>query len=560
MTCLIKLKEWIKKMSVKGMEILFNVIGGLGIFLFGMHHMSDGMQKLAGNKLKKVIGALTNNRIMAVGIGVFVTCLVQSSSVTTVMVVGFVNASLMTLKQALGVILGANIGTTITGWILVLKIGKYGLPIAGVGAIAYLFTKKATAKYRAMMVFGIGMVFLGLELMKNGFKPLRKMPEFVELFSKFQADSISGIILAACVGALMTAIVQSSSATLGITITLAVQGLITPETGVALVLGENVGTTITAFLASIGASVSARRAALAHTIVNVIGVTWVISIFPMYLDLLHNVLGTSPDPAKLLATAHTGFNITNAVLFIPFLGYLAKLLEKLIPEKEGEVEVDKLTHLDERMVETPAVAVEQVKEEIVNMSNDVKVMFLDFKDIIVKSQDKDSNEIKNIFEMEDRLDLVQKEISDLSSALLAHTDAPGDVMQRAKHSLEMADEYESISDYLMTLTKLHLKLKDNELELEELEKTDLLKLHSLVGQYFEFVSDIYLNGKTEEKLIEAGSLKTEISFKFKKIRDEHLDRFKTKEQEVFYSITYMDMLSYYRRISTHIFHVTESFA
>ena len=193
------------------LTILCNIIGGLGIFLYGMENMSSGMQKLAGKRLKKILAVLTTNRVVAVLMGLFVTMLVQSSSVSTVMTIGFVNASLLTLKQGLGVILGANIGTTITGWILVLNIGKYGLPIAGAAAISYVFLKGDRARTRALTVMGLGMIFLGLELMSNGLKPVRSMPEFIALFHMFNADTYFGVVKTACVGALITGIVQSSS-------------------------------------------------------------------------------------------------------------------------------------------------------------------------------------------------------------------------------------------------------------------------------------------------------------------------------------------------------------
>ena len=256
------------------LEILCKIVGGLGIFLYGMENMSGGMQKLAGKRLKKILAVLTTNRVIAVLMGLFVTMLVQSSSVSTVMTIGFVNASLLTLKQGLGVILGANIGTTITGWILVLNIGKYGLPIAGAAAIAYVFLKGDKARTRALTVMGLGMIFLGLELMSNGLKPVRSMPEFIRLFHMFNADTYFGVVKTACIGALITGIVQSSSATLGITITLALQGLIDYNTAVALVLGENVGTTVTAILATLNANANAKRAAYAHTIINITGVLW----------------------------------------------------------------------------------------------------------------------------------------------------------------------------------------------------------------------------------------------------------------------------------------------
>ncbi|MGL5797263.1 MAG: Na/Pi cotransporter family protein, partial [Cetobacterium sp.] len=295
------------------LDIFFKVLGGLGLFLYGMENMSKGMQKMAGERLKKILAMLTTNRLLAIVMGVFVTGLVQSSSVSTVMTIGFVNASLLSLKQALGVILGANIGTTITGWILVLKIGKYGLPMAGAAAISTMFFTSEKARTRAMAIMGLGLIFFGLELMSDGLKPLRALPEFVSLFHAFTADTYLGVLKAAAVGALLTAVVQSSSATLGITITLAVQGLIDYPTAVALVLGENVGTTITALLASLNATANAKRAAYAHTIINITGVLWATTIFRPYLKFLETILDPTNNLTAAIATAHTMFNIINVV-------------------------------------------------------------------------------------------------------------------------------------------------------------------------------------------------------------------------------------------------------
>ncbi len=272
------------------LEILFQVCGGLGIFLLGMKNMSEGMQAVAGERLRKMIGAITNNRLMASGVGTLVTCIIQSSSVTTVMVVGMVNASLMTLTQAIGVILGANIGTTITGWILVIKIGKYGLPLLGISAFFYLFAKKDSLRFFAMFLMGLGMVFFGLELMKNGFSPIKEMSSFESWFHRFQPDTFWGLWKCVMVGAILTAIIQSSSATLGITMALALTGTINFSTAAALILGENIGTTITVLIASIGVFTNSRRAAYAHVIFNVVGVCWITLLFTPYTTLITHLI------------------------------------------------------------------------------------------------------------------------------------------------------------------------------------------------------------------------------------------------------------------------------
>lgn len=535
------------------MEILLNVLGGLGLFLFGMHYMSDGMQNLAGDRLRKIISAITNNRIMAVLVGLLATVIVQSSSVTTVMVIGFVNAGLMTLVQALGVIIGANIGTTITGWVLVLKIGKYGLPMAGAGALTMLFSKSDKSKYRSMMVMGLGLVFFGLELMKDGFKPIRNMPQFLELFQKFNVDSFGTVLIVALIGALLTAVVQSSSATLGITITLATQELISYQTGVALVLGLNVGTTITAILASIGAKSNAKRAAVAHTTLNIVGILWILPLYWWYLDILKNFADPMVNITKYLAVAHTGFNLLNGIIFIPFVGIMAKALVKLIPETE-EV-TPRFTQLDFRMVETPTVALEQSRVEILKMGDQIKKMINNVRNVLNNDLDKNAVEVTEMFELEDNLDLVQKEISDLVTEVLTQ-DLSHELTLRAKNQLAYADEFESISDYFTVVTKLYLKLKNNEMTLDKAEREDLLKLHKQVEEYFEFVTTAIATGN-EDIVIEAVKRRGDVTFAFKTIREDHLNRLKEKKKDVFYSTTYIDMLTTYRRIKTHIYHVCE---
>ena len=262
-------------------KLTCEIVGGLGLFLLGMKNMSDGMQAVAGSSLRRMISSVTSNRILATIVGVVVTCVVQSSSITTVMVVGFVNSGLMQLTQAVGVIMGANIGTTITVWLLVLKIGKYGLPILGAAAFVNLFAKSDRWRYWAMALMGVGMVFFGLELMKDACSIIKEMPNFKDWFLQFQADSYVGVLQCALVGCVLTTLVQSSSATLAITVSLTTQGVISYETAAALVLGENIGTTITAILASLGATTNARRAAYFHVIFNLVGVFWITLIFPV---------------------------------------------------------------------------------------------------------------------------------------------------------------------------------------------------------------------------------------------------------------------------------------
>lgn len=537
------------------LEILMKVVGGLGLFLYGMDNMSSGMQKIAGKRLKKILTVLTTNRFLAIGVGLFVTMLVQSSSVSTVMAIGFVNASLLTLKQALGLILGANIGTTVTGWILVLNVGKYGLPIAGASAIFYMFSKNEKIKTKALTIMGLGLIFFGLELMSNGLKPIRSMPEFVRLFSLFTADSYFGAMKAALVGALITSVVQSSSATLGITITLATQGLIDYPTAVALVLGENVGTTITAFLASLSANSNAKRAAYAHSIVNIVGVCWAITIFPFYLKFLDFLVNPSENITLGIATAHTMFNVINVILFTPFIGPLEKLLCKLVKD-DGKGTI-KVTKLDKLMVKTPSVVIAQSTQEVINMNTEIKGMLN-----ILSGFFEDSNKnhlttekLNELQVIEERMDLYQKEITDINYMILT-ADISDEMKDDTRKNIEICDEYETISDYGVRIGKVLNRFEESEIKLTENEKTRLRKLNRDVVNLYELINVGYKN--KDKTIFAIANEKANIILKeFRKGRETHLENVSKIGISVTQSIGYMDILNYYRRLRDHIVNIIE---
>ena len=539
------------------LDIAFNVLGGLGIFLFGMDSMSSGMQKLAGQRLKKILALLTTNRVVAVLMGMLVTMLVQSSSVSTVMTIGFVNASLLTLKQALGVIFGANIGTTITGWILVLNIGKYGLPMVGAGAILYMFLKGEKAKTRALTFMGLGMIFLGLQLMSNGLKPVRSMPEFVRLFSLFSADTYFGVLKVAFIGALITAIVQSSSATLGITITLAVQGLIDYPTAVALVLGENVGTTITAFLATLNANANAKRAAYAHTIINTIGVIWVTAIFPYYLDFLSNFGNPETNITMSIATAHTMFNVSNVIIFTPFIGILADFLTKVI--KDDEKTSERITHIDELMLKTPSVVVGQTKTEVLNMGKNISEMFNTLKEIYQTNRSITEDEVKKMRKIEDDLDIYQKEITTANFIILNNKNITDNLKLDTKNNLEVCDEYETISDYLMRIINSLKRLQDNNIPLTEEEKNTLSTMNRDTEELFRNINTAYAT-KNKEMMLRSIEKANTITENYRVAKDKHLINAGCHETPIaLLTTSYMDTLNYYRRVRDHIYNIIEGF-
>ena len=539
------------------LDVLFKVVGGLGLFLYGMENMSSGMQKIAGDKLKKILAALTTNRIMAILMGIFVTGLAQSSSVSTVMTIGFINASLLTLQQGLGVILGANIGTTITGWLLALNIGKYGLPIVGFAAIAFMFVKGEKSRTRALTVMGFGFIFLGLELMSKGLSPLRTLPEFINLFHSFKADSFFGVVKVAMVGALLTGVVQSSAATLGITITLATQGLIDYPTAVALVLGENVGTTVTALLASLGASSNAKRAAYAHTLINIVGVMWATVIFRPYLSILAHFSDSTANMATAIATAHTMFNIINVILFIPFIGYLAKFLCTIVKDDDnGVIRVTKLSSL---MVTLPNVVIDQTRTEVLTMAANIKEIFFKLEEVYYNPSKLEAYN-EEIDAIEEKLDLYEKEVSDANFTIL-NKGLEASYVEETRGNLITCDEYETISDYLKRVSNSLMRLKKDDLELTQERKETLQKLNHMVFDFFDDINKAYKT-KDRDLFMLSISKYTAIKNLYKEARHGHFDKEAQNDETIPAKLStgYMDILNYYRRATDHVYNIIEHYA
>ena len=555
-------------------NMLFEILGGFGLFLLGMKFMSEGMQAVAGERLRRMIGAVTNNRFMACGVGAAVTCIIQSSSITTVMVVGMVNAGIMTLLQAIGVIAGANIGTTITGWVVTLSVDKYGLPLLGAAALFYLFTKRDRVRFTALFVMGLGMVFYGLQLMKIGFSPVKDLPGFVEWFHRFAPVDYIGVLKCCMVGAILTAVVQSSSATLAITMTLAYSGAIDYQTAAALVLGQNVGTTITAWLASLGTSANARRAAYAHILFNVFGVLWVTVVFHWYTDsvvwfvetfqhvegpdvaVYTDTVVTYPYIMGAIAVTHTGFNLINTLLFLPIIGYLARFLNWAVKERK-EPTVPRLTYLDVRLFDTPNIALEQSDAEVIKMGRAVIRMLHQLKEIF-PTGNVGPDKVEPLFQAENDLDIVQKEVVEFISHIMAGN-ITHDTMKTAREQLRMADEFESISDYIATIVKLRLKMKDTNQVFSPEAIEEILGLHELVSQYIVNVTDA-VESENAAFLSEAMIKGNAVTKFMKECRNRHLIRVGDGKATPLKSLIYTDMLSAYRRIKDHGFNIAEVLA
>jgi len=547
-------------------KIIYSVLGGLGIFFYGMKSMSEALQSVAGDVIKNVINTLTKNRVYALLIGIIVTTLVQSSSVTTVMVVGFVNAGLMQLTQAIGIIFGANIGTTITGWIISIKVGKYGLLLIGLGIFPMLFAKRNNWRQIGKVLFGIGMVFFGLDIMSSAFKPLRSMPEFLDAISYFSGQHYGAYIASIFVGCLLTIVIQSSSAMLGITMALATTGVIPFHTAAALVLGENIGTTITALLASVGGNVNAIRASRAHAVFNLLGVAVIFAVFPYYVELIDWIVPGNPADVNAngefthiavhIATGHTIFNVASALIFLPFLNTLASLVTRITPDR-GTKEQHHLVMLGDPKAVIPATALVQAKAETDKMKDIVDRMYRLVEEIYIGKLSSSDRKIKvaKIKDYEQITDNIQKEITVF---LIRVQEMPlnSDQSVFAQSLTRIADELESVADYLESLAtysernKLEDVLYNGALE-------DFTRFFGEVKTYFEDVTSQFVKDEVNDMSVisrRSGQLRTEAN----DIRDRHLKRVSNGEYPALSAITFSDMIVGLRKIRSHSENIAEA--
>ena len=388
-------------------SILMGLIGGLAIFLFGLDQMSDALKLIAGDGIKRALAKLTSNRFTAAFAGAFVTTIIQSSSVTTVLVVGFISAGLMSLSQSIGVIMGANIGTTITAQLVAFKVTQYSLVLVAVGFFMLFSLKNEKVRHYGHMIMGLGLIFFGMYLMSDGTKPLRTYQPFMDTMQQMN-DPLTAILLAAA----FTALVQSSSATIGLVITLASQGLISLEAGIALIFGANIGTCITAALAAIGKPRDALRAAIVHILFNVAGVAIWFAFIPQLGALVTWISPSSPElvgavrlaaeTPRQIANAHTIFNIANTFLFIWFTTPLAWLVLRIVPQRnEEEMEVTQPKYLDEILLQTPSLAMDVVRMELGRLGTAALQMMRGALDIVIRGS---GEQIDALEKMDDDVD------------------------------------------------------------------------------------------------------------------------------------------------------------
>ena len=451
------------------LTILMIVLGGGGLFLLGMKRMSEGLQALAGRRLRKLISVFTNNRFLALGVGFVVTTLVQSSTATSVMALGFVNGGLMTLSQAIGVLMGANIGTTTTGWLFTLNLGQYGLPLLGVSALFYLFCKNNRVHNVSIFLLGLGMIFFGLDMLKTGLEPLSDAPQFSALINAFRATSMVGAIMCVLIGCVTTVVAHSSAATLAITMTLASLGALDLNSSAAIVLGSNIGTSLTPLLVAIGAPCTTRRAAYFHVLFNTLGVVWVMPIF--FLILIPTVQASGAlfhlDVPGQIASTHTLFNVANTIVFLPLVGPISRFLEKHVADKPASAKKEKkdafvTTRLSADLLQVVPSAITQANRVVLGAFDDCLTLSHSLK-LLFDENFQNEERVEEAFELERRLDAIQDEtilfLSQLYSMRLSEDD-----VDQALRQTRVVQELEKVSDYLVAILKSFLKLKESELQ------------------------------------------------------------------------------------------------
>ena len=530
------------------MEIIINLMGGLGLFLFGMNLMGDGLQKSAGSKLKKIIELLTSNTIMGVLVGMVVTMVIQSSSATTVMVVGFVNAGIMTLGQAIGVIMGANIGTTITAQLVSLDVDFLAPVALGIGIVIYMFSKKPKNRHIAEILIGFGILFTGMDFMKDAVKPLAGYQGFTDMLVSFGHKPILGVLM----GFAITAIVQSSSASMGMLIALASQGLIPITAALPILYGENIGTCVTSLISSIGASRNARRAAIMHLTFNVIGS--LIFMFLLSGPIVKLVTYLDPnDAARQIANAHTLFNVLNVLILLPFAKLIVKLAMKLVPEHDSEEDDEKaVKYIDDRMIETPSIALSNTVKEILRMGEKAKESLnLSMEALLERSKDK----AELSFKREKLINELQKSI--LNYLLKLSKASLNDDSREAVDGLfNTVNDIERIGDHAENIAELAQSSIESQQVFSDEGKAELINMYNKVISAYTYALEA-MRTSNVDLACKVIKMEEQVDIMEKSCRANHMNRLNSNSCSIDNSIIYLDVVSNLERVSDHAVNIAQ---
>jgi phosphate:Na+ symporter len=550
------------------------IIGALGFFIYGMKVMSDGIQKVAGSRMQNILSSMTSNRFLGIGTGFLITALLQSSSATTVMTVSFVNAGLLNLVESIGVIMGANIGTTVTAWLISIlgfkvKISVIALPIIAVG-FPLLFSKKTNLKAWAEVLIGFALLFMGLDELKHAVPDLKQNPDFLSFLADYADKGYLSTIMFIGVGTVLTLVVQSSSAAMALTLVMCYEGYIPFELAAAMVLGENIGTTITANLAALIANVHAKRAARAHFIFNVFGVLWMIIAFPFVIDLIDqymiNYMGMSPiNPKDKSATVplglsifHTTFNIVNVLLLVGFVPLMAKIATRLVKSKGDADEEFKLDYISAGGIAFPEVAILEAKKEVAKFG-DVTSRMNEFLKTLLNDQDKKTrnkmfNKIKKYEEITDRVEVEVANYLDKVSTQEISREASSQI----RSMLSITNDLERIGDIYYQMSKTIERKDDNKIYFLPEQRENLNNMLKVIDKAF-LIMNANLNSEYGHTIIDdAQKVELEINQLRNDLRKSYLEKAEKGEFKFQSGIMYNDLFSSCEKVGDHIINVSEA--
>lgn len=524
-------------------NILLGLFSGLALFLFGMEFMGDGLENAAGSRLKSFFDKAITNPLKGALVGTIVTAIIQSSSATTVMVVGFVNAGLMSLYQAVGVIMGANIGTTITGQLITFKIDDYIPLFIIIGAALILFMKQEKRKEIGKIIFGFGLLFMGLSQMKDAMSPIAQTTFFQDLILALEGNMFLGIL----VGAIMTAVVQSSSASTAILLSLAATGAISLQVAIPILFGNNIGTCVTALLSSLNANKVAKKAAFIHLSFNLIGT---LIFLPLINILSQVVMYMGGDIDKQIANAHTIFNIVNAIILLPFAGVFVKLANLALKDKEGEKPT--INRLDRRFLETPAIAFEQAFQESLTMYDLAKENLTLSTNALIDGK---VTNLKKIFENESEINRLERELSTFLVSISSHDITEVDT-NRIASMIKIISDIERIGDHSKNIAELAEEVSTSKLTFT----SDALEELRLMYNYtIESINSSYASYKNNnrQKANDTMIFEENIDRLEELLRDKHIQRLSQNKCNAHSGAVFLDAISNFERIGDHSINIAE---
>lgn len=555
-----------------GIFDFLQLIGSLVLFLFGMKLMSEALQRVAGNKLRKILAAMTSNRVFGVLTGLLITAIIQSSSATTVMVVSFVNAGLLTLAEAIGVIMGANIGTTVTAWIISLlgfkvKISALALPLIGIG-FPLIFSKNTTRKSWGEVIMGFALLFMGLDLLKNSVPDINSNPDILVFLQNFTGFGFGSVLIFLLIGTILTIVLQSSSATMALTLVMCYNGWINYEMAVAMILGENIGTTITANLAALIGNTSAKRAAISHTLFNVFGVIWVLILYRPIIKLIaglsENMEGANPFVEATaipiaLSLFHTSFNVSNTLIQIWFVKYIEKIVSYIIKKRKDEEEEFELKYLQTGLLSTAELSLLQARKEVNEYASKAQKMFEQVKKLFTETDDKEFEKfLAKIYANETKMDKLEVEIANYLTKI-SQGDLSIDGARKLRTLLKISDNIESLADCANNIARVLERKHKKQIWFTPEQRNDILEMFALIDKSYEITLNLLFDITHEEISLEPiNEIESEINNLRNKLKKQNSKNIKENKYTYKSSVVYIDVITICEALGDHLLNICQA--